>query len=102
VTERRTAADFADFVKDLADRWYPGAQKLILVMDNFNTHKLASLYEAFEPAEARRLAERLEIHYPPKHGSWLNVAEVELGVLSRQVPVIEKRTESTLKPPAPA
>lgn len=84
VTERRTAIDFADFVKDLADRWYPGAEKLILVMDNLNTHKLASLYEAFEPAEARRLAERLEIHYRPKHGSWLNVAEIELGVLSRQ------------------
>ena len=84
VTERRTAVDFADFVKDLADRWYPGAEKLILVMDNLNTHKLASLYEAFEPAEARRLAERLEIHYTPKHGSWLNVAEIELSVLSRR------------------
>jgi len=83
VTERRTAVDFAQFVKDL-DGWYPSAEKLVLVMDNLNTHKLASLYEAFEPAEARRLAERLEIHYTPKHGSWLNMAEIELSVLSRQ------------------
>lgn len=84
VTERRTAFDFAEFVKDLADRWYPNAEKLVLVMDNLNTHKLASLYEAFEPTEARRLAERLEIHYTPKHGSWLNMAEIELSVLGRQ------------------
>jgi hypothetical protein len=83
VTERRTAVDFAQFVKDL-DRWYPAAQKLVLVMDNLNTHKPASLYEAFEPEEARRLTERLEIHYTPKHGSWLNIAEIELSVLSRQ------------------
>jgi hypothetical protein len=84
VTERRTAVDFAEFVKELADRWYPQAKKLVLVMDNLNTHKPASLYEAFEPKEARRLAERLEIHYTPKHGSWLNIAEIELGILSRQ------------------
>jgi transposase len=83
VTERRTAVDFAQFIKNL-DRWYPAAEKLVLVMDNLNTHKLASLYEAFEPAEARRLAERLEIHYTPKHGSWLNMAEIELSVLGRQ------------------
>ena len=84
VTQRRTAVDFAEFVRDLVDRWYPDAQKIVLVMDNLNTHKLASLYEAFAPEEARRLVEKLEIHYTPKHGSWLNMAEIELSVLSRQ------------------
>jgi hypothetical protein len=84
VTARRTAVDFAAVLRDLADRQYPEAAKIVLVMDNLNTHKLASLYEAFAPAEARRLAERFEIHYTPKHGSWLNVAEIELGILSRQ------------------
>jgi hypothetical protein len=84
VTERRTAVDFAGVIRELVDRWYPDADKIVLVMDNLNTHKPASLYEAFEPAEARRLAEKLEIHYTPKHGSWLNIAEIELGILSRQ------------------
>lgn len=84
VTERRTAVDFAEVIRELVDRRYPDAAKVVLVMDNLNTHKPASLYEAFEPAEARRLAERLEIHYTPKHGSWLNVAEIELGILNRQ------------------
>jgi hypothetical protein len=84
VTERRTAVDFARVIRDLVDRTYADAEKIVLVMDNLNTHKLPSLYEAFEPAEARRLAERLEIHYTPKHGSWLNIAEIELGILSRQ------------------
>jgi hypothetical protein len=84
VTQRRTAVDFAEVIRDLADRRYPDAEKIVLVMDNLNTHKTASLYEAFEPAEARRLAERLEIHYTPKHGSWLNIAEIELGILNRQ------------------
>ena len=84
VTERRTAVDFAGVIRDLVDRHYPDAEKIVLVMDNLNTHKPASLYEAFEPAEARRLAERLEIHYTPKHGSWLNVAENELSSLTRQ------------------
>jgi hypothetical protein len=84
VTERRTAVDFALVIRELVDRTYADVEKIVLVMDNLNTHKLASLYEAFEPAEARRLAERLEIHYTPKHGSWLNVAEIELGLLSRQ------------------
>jgi hypothetical protein len=84
VTERRTAVDFAAVIRDLVERKYPNAEKIVLVMDNLNTHKLASLYEAFEPAEARRLAERLEIHYTPKHGSWLNIAEIELGILNRQ------------------
>ena len=65
------------------DDHYP-AKKVILVMDNLNTHKLGSLYEAFAPEEARRIAQRLEIHYTPKHGSWLNIAEIEIGVLSRQ------------------
>ena len=86
VTERRTRLDFAAFVKDLLDGRYRDAEKVVLVMDNLNTHGPASLYEAFEPAEARRLADRLEIHYTPKHGSWLNVAEVELSVLGRRLP----------------
>ena len=66
------------------DEHYPGKRKIVLVMDNLNIHKLASLYEAFDPAEARRIAERLEIHFTPKHGSWLNMAEIEIGVLARQ------------------
>jgi hypothetical protein len=84
VTRRRTAVDFAYVVRDLVDVHYPEAERIVLVMDNLNTHKVASLYEAFEPAEARRLIEKLEIHYTPKHGSWLNMAETELSVLSRQ------------------
>jgi len=84
VTDRRTTADFAEVVRQLADEWYPKAEKIILVMDNLNTHKPASLYEVFEPKEARRLLERLEIHYTPKHGSWLDMAETELGVLNNQ------------------
>ena len=84
VTGRRTAADFARFLKRLLDETYPEAQRIVLVTDNLNTHAPGSLYEAFAPAEARRLAERIEWHYTPKHGSWLNMAEVELSVLSRQ------------------
>jgi hypothetical protein len=84
VTQRRTATDFAQVIRYLVDYLYPDAETIVLVMDNLNTHKLASLYEAFEPAEARRLLERLEIHYTPKHGSWLNMAETELSVLARQ------------------
>lgn len=84
VTERRTAKDFAEVIRELVDERYPQAKKIVLVMDNLNTHKLASLYEAFEPTEARRLLERLELHHTPKHGSWLNMAETELSVLSRQ------------------
>src|SRR5215211_3827391 len=68
----------------LAEDVYPDAERVVLVMDNLNTHKLASLYEAFPPGQARRLAERFEVHHTPKHGSWLNVAEIELSVLSRQ------------------
>jgi DDE superfamily endonuclease len=84
VTERRTAIDFAHVIQELVDEQYPQATKLVLVMDNLNTHKPASLYEAFAPAEARRLMERLEIHYTPKHGSGLNMAETELSVLATQ------------------
>ena len=71
-------------IKKLVNEDYPDRDRIVLVMDNLNTHKLSSLYEAFEPAEARRIAERLEIHYTPKHGSWLNMAEIEIGVLARQ------------------
>lgn len=84
VTERRTAVDFAEVLRELSDVHYPDAKKIVLVMDNLNTHKLASLYEAFAPAEARRLSERFEVHYTPKHGSWLDMAETELSVLARQ------------------
>lgn len=84
VTERRTKIDFAHVIRDLVDVHYPDAETIVLVMDNLNTHKPASLYEAFPPDEARRLTEKLEIHYTPKHGSWLDMAETELGVLSRQ------------------
>jgi hypothetical protein len=84
VTERRTAVDFAETVRLLVGEWYPQAEKVVLVMDNLNTHKAASLYEAFPPGQARRLLEKLEIHHTPKHGSWLNIAEIELSVLGRQ------------------
>ena len=84
VTERRTRQDWARFIKTMLDERYPKAVKVRLVMDNLNTHALASLYETFAPAEARRLAERLEIHYTPKHGSWLNIAEIELSALNGQ------------------
>ena len=84
VRERRTRKDFAAVIGELCDVLYPTAEKIVLVMDNLNTHNIASLYEAFEPSQARRLAERLEIHYTPKHGSWLDMAEIELSILSRQ------------------
>lgn len=84
-TSRRTKNDWAYFVRDLLEKQYPAAQRLVLVMDNLNTHSPASFYEAFPPQEAWRLSQRLEIHYTPKHGSWLNVAEIELSVLARQV-----------------
>jgi hypothetical protein len=86
VTERRTAVDWAHQVRDRVDVHYPSAERIRLVMDNRNTHRLASLYEAFEPAEARRLAQRLEIHYTPKHGSWLNIAEIEPSRANPTVP----------------
>lgn len=84
VTERRTKVDWAYAVRDMLDVRYAGVPNVTLVMDNLNTHGLGSLYEAFPPAEARRLAERLEIHYTPKHGSWLNIAENELSALTKQ------------------
>jgi hypothetical protein len=86
VTDTRTRGDFARFVKGLLDGRYRGADKVVLVMDQLNTHGPASLYEAFGPAEAKRLADRLEIHHTPKHGSWLNMAEVELSALARDLP----------------
>ncbi len=84
VTQQRTRVDWAFALRDLLDEKYPAADRVVLVMDNLNTHSPASFYEAFTPSEARRLTERLEIHYTPKHGSWLNIAECELSVLGRQ------------------
>uniref|UniRef100_UPI0026387FB8 transposase n=1 Tax=uncultured Sphaerochaeta sp. TaxID=886478 RepID=UPI0026387FB8 len=84
VTERRTRKDWALQIKQMLDERYSDAIKVRLVMDNLNTHGIASLYETFEPGEARRLAERLDIHYTPKHGSWLNMAECELSALTSQ------------------
>jgi hypothetical protein len=84
VTERRTAKDFAEVLRWLVEDVHADADKVVLVCDNLNTHKPASLYEAFPPEQARRIAERIEWHYTPKHGSWLNMAEIELSVLQRQ------------------
>ena len=84
VRERRTAVDYAHILRDLADTHFQEAERIVLVQDNLNTHRPASLYEAFDPAEARRIAERFEWHYTPKHGSWLNIAECELSTLARQ------------------
>src|SRR5262249_16048127 len=84
VTAQRTKLDFAQQMKWLVDEQYPEAEVIRLVMDQLNTHKVASLYDAFAPEEARRIARKLEIHYTPKHGSWLNMAEIELSVLQRQ------------------
>jgi transposase len=96
VTERRTMLDFAHQMKWLVEERYPEAEVIRVVMDNLNTHKAASLYEAFSPAEARRIIKKLEFHYTPKHGSWLNMAEIELSVLQRQC--LERRIadEATL------
>lgn len=84
VTNRRTALDWAQVIKTLVDVRYPDAEVIVLVMDNLNTHAPGALDEACPPAEARRLADKLELHYTPKHGSWLNIAEIELSILSRQ------------------
>ncbi len=92
VSDRRTRVDWAQFVRLLLLTMYPEVAKVILVMDNLNTHGIASLYEAFDPETARSLAARLEIHYTPKHGSWLNMAETELSILSRQC--LDRRIES--------
>ena len=84
VSDRRTRIDWAHCIQDLVDVHYPDAEQIVLVQDNLNTHTPASLYEAFEPAEAKRLAGKLELHYTPRHGSWLNMAEIELAVLATQ------------------
>lgn len=84
VTDRHTAVDYAQILKELSDKHFPDSKKIVLIQDNLNTHKPASLYEAFPPPEARRLVERFEWHYTPKHGSWLDLAESELSVLSGQ------------------
>ena len=84
ITERRTRKDWARQIKEMLDERYPDAVKVRLVMDNLNTHSITSLYETFEPEEARRLAERIDIHHTPKHGSWLNMAEIELSALKGQ------------------
>jgi hypothetical protein len=84
LSQQRTRIDWAHCIKELVDVHYPDAEGIVLVMDQLNTHSPASLYEAFSPAEAKRLADKLEIHYTPKHGSWLNMAEIELSVLQRQ------------------
>jgi transposase len=97
VTDRRTKVDWAHCMRQLVDELYPDAIRIRVVMDNLNTHNPAALYEVFEPAEARRILDRLEFHYTPKHGSWLNVAEIEFSVLSRQC--LDRRIpdETTLK-----
>ena len=92
VTARRTRLEFAEALRFISDDMHPDAQTIVLVMDNLNTHTIGSLYEAFLPEEARRLAERFEIHYTPKHGSWLNMAEIEIGVLMNHG--LPKRLES--------
>ncbi len=84
VTDRRTKKDYARCLRKISDAMYPDAEVIVVVQDNLNTHSPASLYEAFEPAEAKRLADRFEFHYTPKHGSWLDMAEIELGILGRQ------------------
>jgi len=84
VTDRRTKKDYAKCLRRISDTMYPDAEVIVLVQDNLNTHSPASLYEAFDPAEAKRLADRFEVHYTPKHGSWLDMAEIELGILGRQ------------------
>jgi hypothetical protein len=84
VTPQRTKRDWAHLIKALVDERYPDAERIVLVLDNLNTHSPGSLYDAFPPAQAKRLADKLEIHYTPKHGSWLNMAEIELSVLARQ------------------
>jgi len=92
VTNRRTMVDFAEVVRWLVEEICEEAEQVVLVMDNLNTHKIASLYEAFPPEQARRIAAKLEIHHTPKHGSWLNMAEIELSVLGRQC--LDQRIES--------
>ena len=95
ITDQRTRVDWAYFIKEMLENRYPQSKKVVLVMDNLNTHNIASLYTAFEPEVAKKLADRLEIHYTPKHGSWLNIAEIELSVLkgqclNRRIPKMEQ------------
>ena len=97
VTERRTSVDFAQCLKDLVDVHFPQADTIVLLSDNLNTHKPAALYEAFPPPEARRILEKLEWHHTPKHGSWLNMAEIELSVLQRQCLARRIPDQETLK-----
>jgi hypothetical protein len=97
VTTRRTRQDYARCVRELVETYYPQARKIRLVQDNLNTHDGASLYEAFPPQEARRLLDKIEFHYTPKHGSWLNMAEIELSVFARQCLHRRLATEATLK-----
>lgn len=105
VRHTKTMIDWAQEIRILLDVEYPQAEKVILICDNLNTHKIASLYEAFEPQEAKRLKDRLEIHYTPKHGSWLNVAEIELSLLTRQCllrripdrPTLQKQAQAWYK-----
>ena len=97
VTDARTSIDFAHICRDLVEVHFPDAQKITLVCDNLNTHKIASLYKAFQPEQARRIAEKLQFHYTPKHGSWLNMAEIEFSVLSRQCLSRRIADQETLK-----
>jgi len=94
-TQRRTKVDFAACMKDLVDVYFPEAETIRVVLDNLNTHNPSSLYEAFPPAEARRILRKLDFHYTPKHGSWLNMAEIEISVLSRQC--LQQRLPSVLE-----
>ena len=95
VTDRRTRTDWAEVVRKLVDEDYADKERIVLVMDNLNTHHPSSLYQAFEPAEARRIAERLEIHYTPKHGSWLNIAEMRTGGAGAAMPCPDTQPESS-------
>ena len=97
VTDQRRSIDFAHICRDIVDVHFPNAKKILWVCDNLNTHKLASLYKAFSDQEARRIAEKLEFHYTPKHGSWLNMAEIEFSVLSRQCLCRRIANQETLK-----
>ena len=100
MTDTRTARDWAEAIRELVDEIYPEAERIVLVLDNLNIHRIASLYERFEASEARRIARKLELHFTPKHGSWLNMAEIELSVISRQclkrrIPTLEMLAHET-------
>jgi transposase len=100
ITEHRTRKDWGNQIRKLVDHDFPNAEKIVLVMDNLNTHTVGSLYETFSPEEARRIRDKLEIHYTPKHGSWLNMAEIEINVLvnhglSERVPTMQQMKKET-------